>query len=213
MSRVVTQLAAQWSYRGRMVAAAITAGVLVAGSPALATIPDASGVIHACYQKSAGTLRIIDSALTGCKVNETEVSWNAQGPPGATGPSDAFHVDQRGSFSSQSLDPTIFTTLVQLSLPAGTFVVNGLAAIVGTTDFHTAQCVIRTSSGNLSDTVQTSIGGSAIAFGTMTLTTTFTLAAPTEVALVCRGSSDDLSTQPSTMNAIQVGVLDDQSPQ
>lgn len=202
-------------YRGRLVAATIACLVVTAGL-ALATIPDESGVLHGCYLKSGGAVRIIDSSVAGCKSNETAISWNVQGPagapgtpgaPGERGPSAAFYVDQRGNFASQSLDPVTFKTLVKLSLPAGTFVVNGVATFVGTTAFHAAQCSIRTAAGSLSDSVQTTVGGTPNAFGTMTLTTAFTLDAPADVSLDCRASDNDVATQPSMMSAIQVGAL------
>jgi hypothetical protein len=46
----------------------------------------------------------------------------------------------------------------------------------------------------------------------MTLTAAFTLDGPAVVDIVCRASSDDIATQPSSMTAIQVGTLTDQSP-
>jgi hypothetical protein len=196
-----------------MVAGAIVAGVLGAGGLAYATIPDADGVLHGCYLKSSGVLRVVDEGVA-CKSTETKISWNATGPagdPGDRGPSDAFYIDQRGNFASQSLDPSEFTTLVTLSLPAGSFVVNGIAALVGNSAFHTAQCRIGTNTGILGDLVQTSIGGAPTSFGTITLTTAFTLDAPADAAILCRASSDDISTQPSTLNAIQVETLTDQS--
>jgi hypothetical protein len=61
------------------------------GGVAYATIPDSSGVIHACMLKNLGTIRLIDTA-TGQKCSatfETVVDWNErgqQGLPGATGP-------------------------------------------------------------------------------------------------------------------------------
>src|SRR4051812_46654797 len=69
--------------------------VLVARST-LASVPDSSGVIHACYYSAsstgsnAGALRIIDnakSALQGgtCKPGETPITWGATGPAGAPG--------------------------------------------------------------------------------------------------------------------------------
>jgi hypothetical protein len=66
--------------------AALGAAILVAGA-AYATIPDNNGVIHACYAKSGGTIRVIDSSVTNCKASsETSLSWNRQGPVGPAGP-------------------------------------------------------------------------------------------------------------------------------
>ena len=75
--------------RGRAVAvtlAAAIAAALVAGGVAYATIPDSSGVIHACYQKSGGALTVIDASVTNCAKSQTELNWNVQGPTGAQGP-------------------------------------------------------------------------------------------------------------------------------
>ena len=55
---------------------------------ALATIPDSNGVIHGCYMKNGGTLRLVDDS-SQCKSNETTLDWNKQGvagPLGAQGP-------------------------------------------------------------------------------------------------------------------------------
>ena len=80
-----TLLARRRSYRAWSVAAAVLAcGVLAAGV-VLATIPDASGVIHGCYTKSGGAVRIIDNSVTNCKASETAISWSVTGPAGPTG--------------------------------------------------------------------------------------------------------------------------------
>jgi hypothetical protein len=74
--------------RGRAVAAAALAGTIAAAGVAYATIPT-NGVISACYTKSGGNLRVIDSSTGSCSSRETSLAWNvqgAQGPAGATGP-------------------------------------------------------------------------------------------------------------------------------
>lgn len=82
-------------------AAALGAGAAVA----IGQIPGAGGTISACYQKVSqgtngadgpyGTVRIIDPSAASngdptwpnnsCGPNEAPISWNQQGPPGATG--------------------------------------------------------------------------------------------------------------------------------
>ena len=62
------------------------AAALVFGAVAFASIPDANGVIHTCYGKSGGTLRVIDATNTSCGGNETSLNFNQQGPAGAQGP-------------------------------------------------------------------------------------------------------------------------------
>jgi hypothetical protein len=61
-------------------AVAGAAAVLV--TVAAASIPDASGVIHACYTRSSGTLRVSDTGT--CTTKETAISWNNVGPAGLT---------------------------------------------------------------------------------------------------------------------------------
>ncbi len=75
--------------RGRRVAIAVVALFAVAGGIAYAAIPDASGVIHACYRTSTddqkGQLRVVESAAS-CRNNESPTQWNVTGAPGAQGP-------------------------------------------------------------------------------------------------------------------------------
>ncbi len=68
----------------------IAAGALlgVAGI-AYATIPDENGVIHGCYQKSGGALRVIDASVTNCSKTETSLNWNVKGATGPVGPEGA----------------------------------------------------------------------------------------------------------------------------
>ena len=76
-------------------AAAVTLGVLAGTSTALAasaSIPDSSGVIHACYD-TGGNVKVIDTAVTSsCPKGYTPLNWNQTGPagpagrPGAPGP-------------------------------------------------------------------------------------------------------------------------------
>jgi len=51
---------------------------------AYAEIPN-NGVITACYGKSGGTLRVIDTTVTNCRSNETKLEWNLTGPAGSPG--------------------------------------------------------------------------------------------------------------------------------
>lgn len=64
------------------------AGIALVGivSVVRASIPDANGVLHGCYQKNNGQLRIIDAAVDDCRPSEIAVQWNQQGPPGPIGP-------------------------------------------------------------------------------------------------------------------------------
>jgi hypothetical protein len=72
--------------RKRWLVSAPVLAVFMAGGIAYATIPAPDGVISACYGKSGGTVRVIDSAVTKCGRNETSLDWNRQGPKGDPGP-------------------------------------------------------------------------------------------------------------------------------
>ena len=63
--------------------------VAVAGGVAYAAIPGPDGVIHGCYQKQVGNLRVIDPT-TGrkCRPSELPITWSQTGPPGPQGPAD-----------------------------------------------------------------------------------------------------------------------------
>ena len=61
---------------------AVAAGALVVGGVSYATIPDSSGVIHACYDKVSGQTRIYDSQTgkpKGCGSGEIAITWMSVG--------------------------------------------------------------------------------------------------------------------------------------
>jgi len=83
--------------------APIALGVMAVGGIAYATIPDGNGVIHGCYKKSGGTLRVIDASVTNCDKTETALTWGQSGPPGAPGTpgvdgADGASLDFTGTF-------------------------------------------------------------------------------------------------------------------
>ncbi len=68
-------------------AVAVGALVVAGGGAAVAAIPDGSGVIHGCYQKSSRHLSVIDPAQgEQCKAGEVALEWNKQGQSGVVGP-------------------------------------------------------------------------------------------------------------------------------
>lgn len=69
----------------RLVVIAV-AGALGGAAVAYAAIPDRGGVIHACYQKTTGALRVVDSEKDrGCTRAELGLVWNQTGPQGVAG--------------------------------------------------------------------------------------------------------------------------------
>ena len=54
----------------------------IVATVALATIPDVSKVINACYAGNDGSVRIIDSPSVACKTNERPIAWSQGGVNG-----------------------------------------------------------------------------------------------------------------------------------
>ncbi len=121
----------------RLIIGVIT-GLALAGGVAYATIPDSSGVIHACMLNKIGTIRLIDpSAGQRCSSSlETAVSWNERGQQGVAGPAGlagpAGPKGDQGDRGPSNAFQTVssFKQLSEiaydaatLTLPAGTFVV------------------------------------------------------------------------------------------
>ena len=83
----------RWLKSTTSLALMVVAGVVLTK----ATIPDAKGVIHGCYSKSGGSIRVIDDSVTTCNANETSLSWNMTGPIGPIGRKDRLGpLDLRG---------------------------------------------------------------------------------------------------------------------
>jgi hypothetical protein len=73
--------------RARWLALGAVVLIAVAGGVAYAAIPDSHGVIHACYSKKLGVLRVIDSeAGKTCLPGEKALTWNQKGEQGPAGP-------------------------------------------------------------------------------------------------------------------------------
>jgi hypothetical protein len=51
-----------------------------------ASVPDSAGLIHGCYNKNTGALRVIDTAKKQkCLTSELALSWSQKGPTGPVG--------------------------------------------------------------------------------------------------------------------------------
>lgn len=66
------------------VVVAFVAVALAIGGFAFAAIPDRNGVIHACYKKKKGALRVVSSSRK-CSRRERALAWNRRGRPGLRG--------------------------------------------------------------------------------------------------------------------------------
>jgi hypothetical protein len=122
------------SHARRNVVAYLALGVALgaAGGVAYSSIPDAQGVIHACYSNTAtGALRVIDTDGSGiCRGDETALDWNQQGQPGPTGhtgpqgPAGVALTYGRSVAGPISLpDAPQMKTIATLTVPAGSYAI------------------------------------------------------------------------------------------
>jgi len=112
-----------------------SAVIAVFGIIAFASIPDPDGVIHGCYKKSGGTLRVIDDTTSQCDSRaETPIQWNQtgpQGPQGLTGPQGpaGYSLATGATSEGVTLPPGQFTQIVSKDLPAGNWVISANAIV------------------------------------------------------------------------------------
>ena len=69
----------------RLVLTFAAAGTVLAGGAAVAAPPGTDTVITGCYDRTQGSLRIVDAGTT-CRQTENRITWNEQGPAGPAGP-------------------------------------------------------------------------------------------------------------------------------
>jgi hypothetical protein len=218
----------------RVIAAVVAAAVVTAGM-AFGTIPDAAGVIHACYGKNGGTLRVIDSGVSTCAQNETSLTWNnsgprgpmglpgpqgvtgSQGPQGPTGPqgpagptgpegpagpsglSHAFAaINDAGAFLRNFSD----TTVVSLTVPAGTYVIYGKTLLFNAdTDDQVAECTLSTG-----DAERFTLGALSTA-PSMPIFLTDTQVFPDTTTITLSCDSFDASALKAKLTAIKVDAV------
>lgn len=107
----------------------ITVGMLLAGGIAYA-FPASNGVIHGCVSNS-GNLRVINTESGQvCRSNETNLTWNQQGPQGPPGPAATIPAGTASGLRQLvgSLDPSQLGTTEQLEYcPSGQVVLSASA--------------------------------------------------------------------------------------
>lgn len=128
---------ANLSSRTMVIAAA---AVILLGVIAYASIPDSNGVIHGCYKKSGGTLRLIDDPTAQCDSRaEMLISWNQTGPQGPQGPAGpqgpqgpqgpaGYSLATRAT-GSATMPPGQYTQILSRDLPAGNWVISARATV------------------------------------------------------------------------------------
>ena len=112
-------------FRSKKIAvlAAGAVAALALGSFAFAAIPDGNGVIHACFNKNSGAVRVTDTATNlpqGCSSKEAALDWNQQGPKGDRGPSNTYVKE----FSLTTIPANTWTTVTSRTLPPGHYAIS-----------------------------------------------------------------------------------------
>src|SRR3954468_3064620 len=131
--------------RKTLASLAVLAAVFAA-TGAYAAIPDGGGVIHGCYGKDNGVVRVTDTQTNvpkSCTTKEMALDWNQQGPkgdPGAPGPkgdpgsSDGYITHN----PSAAFQPA--TTLASMYLPAGSYLLSAKLLAASFTPNQTFTC-------------------------------------------------------------------------
>ncbi len=216
-----------------LVLASVALAVALGGA-AWAAIPTAEGVIHGCYNKRSGQLRVINTAAHArCGRKEAELNWEEFGPPGprggggargATGPagptgpqgpSNAYAASQSGSLALSGTAKSVLSS----SLPAGKYVLSASVKITNTNEgagepSEQATCAIKAVPA-LSSTPEASATVPSVnrseASETVPLDGTLSLSAPETLELSCMqvSSAPDATTaSQAQIDAVQVADLE-----
>jgi hypothetical protein len=206
------------------------------GGVAWAAIPGPEGIIHGCYAKHGGRLRVIDPAHGRCGRREAPLNWSETGPPGprggkgatgakgATGPkgstgpagpqgpSNAFTASQTGVLA---LAPSSSRTVLTLNLPAGRYVLSASVRIAdeagASEPAQQATCTVKgagSPAAEASATATIPYASGLTAAETLPLEDAFSLTAVATVELSCvEQSAGATSASEARIEAIQVASL------
>lgn len=206
--------------------------VLALAGAAWAAIPGPEGIIHGCYSRSTGSLRVINTSVHAkCTRKEHELNWAEQGPAGprggggakgATGPrgstgaagasgppgpSNAFAGTQTGELE---LSPAR-QVLTSIALAPGKYMFEASATIAearGSHEAAEASCVLAgtpTPAGEAH--ANATLPGEEGAAQTIPLDGAFTLTGDDTIELACSRSSGTVSASHGQIDAIEVGAI------
>jgi hypothetical protein len=183
--------------RRRTIRLAFAAGVLAAVAAAgiaYAAIPGDDGVINGCRHKTTGALRVIDSNAS-CNSSEIPLSWNQ------TGPSDAFYASNVYSHVGGT-----DTTLVSVTVPAGSYTISAKSHLYNASENSFAVCELRAGASVVDDNILRLIAPAndqVVPFlGAASLPSGGT------IALVCNGNGvTTVESENSKLVATKVGTL------
>jgi hypothetical protein len=189
---------------------AFIGGLAIAGI-AYASIPDSNGVIHGCYAKRGGGLRVIDTgAGQSCNAKETPLSWNQSGPTGAigpAGPSDAYTVEGTRVIPGDGATYTV----ASMSLPQGSFVVVAVVRLTlgGTSTSSFITCVTLSDGAPILDGSSVVTLDAAHSSGLPTLGRAIIRTGTSTVTLACRSNQSSVSID-AFMVATKIGTIHDE---
>jgi len=143
-----------------LLALGVSAAAFGVAGAVQASIPDSAGVIHGCYSKKDGSLRVIDTGLGGtCDAKkEAQLDWSQTGPTGPQGPVGPAGTSH-GYYSYGGL--LGFTVLggswakvgELTGLPAGTYVVTARGLVEDLPNDEEAECRLFAGGGDVQDTL------------------------------------------------------------
>jgi hypothetical protein len=205
-------------------------GLLVVGGVAYATIPDDHGVIHGCYTRSGGSLRVIDAGVTNCSSKETALNWSVTGPPGPAGaigpqgvpgpqgpqgsqgqqglqgPQGSSGVSHAyyGSATQSSVGTSATTVVTVPSVPDGRYVITGVVKFLDGLDEPFVDCWLYANGAKIQETFGEIQLKSGLGELPVVFATTLT-GGGTFVELKC-GSSDTTSTADANLALVAVNA-------
>jgi len=225
------------SHRPSPAVAVCTIALLAAlAGAAWAAIPGPAGIIHGCYSRHSGALRVIDTAAAGkCRHKEAALSWSETGPPGprggrgatgprgatgaggaagapgAQGPSNAYSATQATAVALGAGGRSV----LKLSLPAGRYVVSASVNVANTDATNegaeSVTCVMYdtpTTTAEVSGAATVPWVAGIQASETVPLDGAWRLSAPASLELFCTElSSGTTSASMAQIDAIQLASL------
>ena len=195
--------------RPAVLALVIAGALMVAGGIAYATVPDSGGVIHGCYAKAWGTLRVIDTgkSQTCSSKFETPLNWSQSGPQGMqgpTGPSDVWTIDGYGApDKGVGAAPNEETLATTPTLPAGSYFVQAATSLENDTSTPMDYvCDLVDSEAN-TYSEERATGSSWV---TLPVQAVVTLASPDTISFECEGTSSPSEAFNTQLSAIAIGT-------
>ena len=201
----------------------LVVGALVVATAAIVRAGTEPTTYYACVNNASGNLRIV-AATTTCTKNESLISWNNLGPPGATGPQGPAgptgegpgyvtdHYGELPPIAAYPADPTVIETLH--NLPPGRYVVSAAAGFMANDDIGWTKiwCALDASAGSV---YQSGLGwhyatmeeGRYSYTDQIPLVAGFVTSEPADLSIVCGASDEGVIPLPSIISATRVTTL------